>query len=211
MRQVKSELKILGINPILILSSLVVVFTILSFFAGEMLNLSLLGFEVIFPFIAAMSIGEWGKIKADENYDVIAAQGKSLLSWVLYRSVAIFATVTLFAILCMVVVFYVRPEMPFWEMVYIYISPALILSTLAVLCNLIFTYEHVSTLICGIIWLLAMLSKSMLRFPAVNYIYLFIRFAGDQNRVWLINKTVIIAICAIIWTGICLTFCKKNR
>jgi hypothetical protein len=87
----------------------------------------------------------------------------------------------------------------------------LILSTLAVLCNLIFTYEHVSTLICGIIWLLAMLSKSMLRFPAVNYIYLFIRFAGDQNRVWLINKTVIIAICAIIWTGICLTFCKKNR
>ena len=158
-----------------------------------------------------MSIGEWGKIKADENYDVIAAQGKSLLSWVLYRSVAIFATVTLFAILCMVVVFYVRPKMPFWEMVFIYISPALILSTLAVLCNLIFTYEHVSTLICGIIWLLAMLSKSMLRFPAVNYIYLFIRFAGDQNRVWLINKTVIIAICAIIWTGICLTFCKKNR
>ena len=83
MSQVKNELKILGINPILIFSSIVVVFTIIAIFAGEMLNLSLIGFEVIFPFIAAMSIGEWGKIKADDNYDLIAAQGKSLFSWVL--------------------------------------------------------------------------------------------------------------------------------
>jgi len=211
MRQVKSELRILGINPILILASIVIVFTIIALFAGEMLNLSLIGFEVIFPFITAMSIGEWGKIKADDNYDVIAAQGKSLISWVLYRSVTIFVTVTLFAILCMAIVFHIRSELPLWEMFFIYISPALMLSTLAVLCNLVFAQEHVSTLVCGIIWLLAMLSKSMLRFPMVEYIYPFIRYAGYQNRIWIINKTVIIGFCAVIWTGLILAYRNKNR
>lgn len=211
MRRVISELKILGINPIFILSSLVVVFTIIAFFAGEMLNLSLIGFEVIFPFIAAMFVGEWGKIKADDNYDVIAAQGKSLISWVLYRSATVFATVTLFAVLCMAIVFHIRYEIPLVEMYLIYLSPALMLSTLTVLGNLIFTQEHVSTLVCGMIWLLAMFSKSMLRFPAVEYIYPFIRFAGDRNNIWLVNKIVIIAICVVLWTGICLVYGKKNR
>lgn len=119
-------------------------------------------------------------------------------------------SVTLFAILCMVIVFHIRYEIPLLEMILIYISPAFMLSTLTVLCNLIFTHEHVSTLVCGIIWLLAILSKSMLRFPVVEYIYPFIRYAGDQNRIWLTNKTIIIAICAVIWTGICLAYCKKK-
>jgi len=211
MSQVKNELKILGINPILIFSSIVVVFTIIAIFAGEMLNLSLIGFEVIFPFIAAMSIGEWGKIKADDNYDLIAAQGKSLFSWVLYRSATIFATVTLFAIICMVIVFHIRSEMPLPEMIFVYISPAFMLTTLTVMCNLIFTHEHVSTLVCGIIWLLAMLSRSMLRYPVVEYIYPFIRYAGYHDRIWFINKTVLITLSAVIWTGIFAVYCKKNR
>ncbi|NLY96550.1 MAG: hypothetical protein GX082_03835 [Clostridiaceae bacterium] len=211
MKQIKSELMILGINPILILAFLVVVFTLIAIFAGEMLNLSLIGFEVIFPFIAAIFIGEWGKIKADDNYDMIAAQGKSLISWVLYRSVTVFATVTFFVVLCMAIVFHIRSEIPLQEMILIYLSPAFMLSTLTVLCNLIFTHEHVSTLVCGMIWLLAMLSKSMLRYPMTEYIYLFIRYSGDRNGIWLINKSVIIAICAVIWTGICLVYGKKNR
>lgn len=211
MRLIKSELKILGINPILILTAIAIVFILLAFFAGEMLNLSLLGFEVIFPFIAAMSIGEWGKIKADDNYDVIATQSKSLISWIFCRSAAVFATVTLFAFLSMVIVSLIRPEMPLWEMFLTYISPAFMLSTLTVLCNLLFSHEHISTLICGIIWLLAMFSKSMLRYPTVEYIYPFIRYAGDQSNIWLINKALLFVICVVIWAGICLAYRVKKR
>ncbi len=39
----------------------------------------------------------------------------------------------------------------------------------------------------------------------------FIRYAGYQNRTWLINKIVIIAICTVIWTGICSVYGKHDR
>ncbi len=209
MSQIKSELKIMGVNPILILSALVAVFATLSIFAGELLTLSYIGFEVIFPFFAAMSVGEWGKLRADDNYDVIAAQGRSLFSWVCYRFMAVFVTVSLFALLSMAIVSYGRNEIPLWEMVLIYIPPALFLSTLTVFFNLHYTQEHISTLTCGIIWLITMLIKSLLRFPGVEYVYLFIRYAGDQNGIWLTNKAVLFIICIVMWGGVYLS-CKKQ-
>lgn len=210
MHQVKYELKIMGINPLLILSAMVIVFALLAAFGGELLNLSRIGYEVIFPFFAAIAVGEWGKTKSDENYDVIASQGKSLFAWVSARFLAVFALVSLFALSSMVIVHTVRGEMPLWEMFVTYIAPALFLATLAALLNLCFTQEHISILTCGVVWLVTLLTRSLLRFPCVEYVYLFIRYAGDVNNIWLINKAVLILISCALWI-ITYFICKKRN
>lgn len=210
MSSIKNELKIMGINPILISAAVVAVFTLVARFGGGLLNLSFIGFEVVFPFFDAIAVGEWGKTRADDNFDVIAAQGKSLFAWVLSRFMAVFATVCLFAVLGMVIVSLLRSEIPLGEVALMYLSPAFLLATLSALLNLFFLQEHISTLICGIIWLVTMLVRSLLRFPGVEYIYMFIRYAGDQNGVWLVNKLVLVVISFLLW-GVIYLFCKRQR
>lgn len=93
---IENELKIMGINLMLISAALVVVSSLLALLGGDLLNLSCISFEVIFPFFSAIAVGEWGKTRADDNYEVIKAQGKSLFAWVLSRFLAVFITVSLF-------------------------------------------------------------------------------------------------------------------
>ena len=73
----------------------------------------------------------------------------------------------------------IRGEMPWGEMAFTYFPRALFLSSLALLCSLVFSAEHIATMICGTVWLLAMLLRRLLRFKYVEYVYLFIRFARD--------------------------------
>ncbi len=208
MNHIKSELKIMGINPILISFAFITVFVLLALLTGDLLNLSCIGFEVIFPFYAAIAIGEWGRTRADDNYDVIASQGRSLFVWVFFRFLAVFATISLNAVLCMAIVSYIRNEMPLWEMSLMYFPTAMFLSTLAAMFNLHITQEHISTLTCGVVWLVTILIRSLLRLPGMEYVYLFIRYAGDQNGVWLTNKVVLLIICGFMWGGIYLS-CRR--
>jgi hypothetical protein len=207
---IKGELKIFGINPVLISTGLVALYALLAFFAGDLLNLSCIGFEVVFPFFAAIAVGEWGKSRADDNFDVIAAQGKSLFSWVLSRFLAVLLTVCLFAVIGMIIVVSLRHEMPLWELIVTYLSPALFLASLTALLNLCFSAEHISTMICGVVWLVTMLTQQgLLRIPGVKYVYLFIRYTGGYNGIWLINKTVLFCISIFFWI-IVYVLCRKR-
>lgn len=209
MRKVISELKIMGINPLLISSALVLVFALFAVLGGELLSLSNIGYEIIFPLFIAIGVCEWGKIKADENYDLIAAQIRSVFSWVFIRFFTVFCVLSLFTISSMVITCFVRGEMPMWEMILTYISPAFFLSTLAVLFNLFFPQEHISTLICGTFWLVTILARSLLRIPGIEYLYLFIRFADAKNSNWMINKVFVIIISCVIW--ILIFFICENK
>ena len=80
-RKLKNELKIAGSNLFLISIAFAAALIFLAVTAGNLLDLSSIGFEVIFPFFAAIATGEWGKTRADDNYDVIASQSKSLFKW----------------------------------------------------------------------------------------------------------------------------------
>lgn len=127
MQKFKNELKLAGSNFYIICAALLAVLTLFALFAGDLLDLSCIGFEVIFPFFAAIAIGEWGKMRADDNYDVIAAQSKSLFNWVVMRYIAIFSLTSLFAILSMAAVSLIRKEMPLWELVFTYFPTAFFL------------------------------------------------------------------------------------
>ena len=199
MRRVKNELKIAGVNPILILASIVAVFAFLSVVGGELLFLSNIGFEVIFPIFTAIAVSEWGRFKSDDNFDIIAAQCRSLSAWIFYRFIAVFGEAAGFAFSAMLLVFAARQEMPLWEMAFLYFPPAFFLSTVSVLFGVCLSQEHAATLFCGMVWLSALMARSLLQIPGVEYVYLFIRYAGDPNGIWLMNKGVLCAASLLLW------------
>lgn len=207
-RRVESELRIIGINFLIISAALTISLIVLSAIAGELLNFYLISFEVIFPFFVTIAVGEWGKTRADSNFDIIAAQSKSLFHWVLLRYVITFGISGLFAVFCMLLSSAFRYELPLWELLTIYFPPTLFLTSLCALLGIHYNEEHAATLVCGIVWLLVIITRSLLKVPGVEYIYLFIRYADNQNPVWLWNKSIIAAAGLFLW-GIIYLKCKK--
>lgn len=199
MQRLKNELKLAGSNLYIICAALLIALTFFAIAAGDLVNLSCIGFEVIYPFFAAITIGEWGKTRADDNYDVIAAQGKSLFSWVIMRYIAIFSLTSLFALLGMASIFLIRKEMPLWEIMLTYFSTAFCLTSFGTLIGLCYSQEHIATLVCGIVWLVELMARGLLRVPGMEYFYLFIRLAGDPNGFWVANKTIIFIIGVAMW------------
>lgn len=171
----------------------------LSAVAGELLDFYPVAFEVIFPFFVTIAVGEWGKTRADSNFDIIAAQSSSLFRWVLLRYVITFGTSSVFAVFCMALSSAFRYEFPLWELLIVYFPPAFLLSSLCALFGICFAGEHVATLSCGIVWLIALLMRSLLRIPGAEYIYLFIRYTDGQNPVWLWNKCIVTVIGFSLW------------
>lgn len=206
MRRIRNELRIAGIDPVLLSLAVTAVFILLAAVGGELLNLSVVGFEVMFPIYTSIAVGEWGRIRADENFDLIAAQSVSLFRWVACRFAAVFAETAVFAVAAMLAVSALREEMPVTEMLLLYFPPAFFLSALSVLFGLCCAREHMATLLCGMVWLLTLTARSLLRLPGVEYVYLFLRFAGDENGVWLINRAVLCAGGMLLWLlirGLC--------
>lgn len=208
-KRVESEIKIIGINFFIISGALTVALIVLSAIAGELLNFYPFSFEVIFPFFVTIAVGEWGKTRADSNFDIIAAQSGSLFRWVLLRYVITFGISSIFAVFCMVFSSAFRYELPLWELLIIYFPPAFFLSSLCALFGIYYTGEHIATLACGIVWLVVLLIRSLLRISGVEYIYLFIRYADIQNPVWLWNKCIVTVIGFSLW-GIIYLRCMRT-
>lgn len=200
--RLRNEWKLLDSGLYLLSGALVLLLAVLALFAGELLNVSRVGFEVIFPFFAAVAIGEWGKIRADDNIDLIAAQCESAFSWAAIRYAAVMSIVNLFAAAGMLLICLIRGEMPFSEMLISYFPAAFLLSSLSILTDVLFAREHLAATVCGILWLAELMLQSLLRFPLVQYFYLFAGFAGIRGEVWLVNKGVLCAIGVVIWCGI---------
>lgn len=199
---IKNELKIAGSNLYIVSAALVVFLVFLSLFAGELLDVSSIGFEVIFPFYAAIAVGEWGKTKSDDNYDVIAAQGRSVFRWLVIRYIAVMGVVSGFAAAGMAAVSFICSEVTFLELLWLYFPTAFFLSSLSMAAGICFEKEHTAAMICGVIWLAALMTRGLLRIPIVQYFYLFIRFAEVESNIWMINKSVLFIISLMIWYGI---------
>ncbi|MDE7354548.1 MAG: hypothetical protein K2O06_16075 [Acetatifactor sp.] len=208
-RRVKSEIKIIGMNFFIISAAFTSALIVLSAIAGELLHFYPVSFEVLFPFFATIAVGEWGKTRADINFDIIAAQSSSLFHWVLLRYVITFGISTVFAVICMVFSSAFRYELPLWELLIIYFPPAFLLSSLCALFGIYYNGEHIAILACGIIWLIVLLTRSLLRISGVEYIYLFIRYADEQNPVWLWNKCTVTTVGMLLW-GIIYLRCKRT-
>lgn len=201
-RGVWYELKLIGRSLWMMCALLLAGLLFVALFGGDLLHLSSIGFEVIFPLFTAMAVGEWGKTRADDNFEIIAAQGRSLFWWVVTRFLAVWAAAGLSAAGGMAAVCLIREEMPFWESLLIYAPVAFCLSSLSAFVGCCIPQEHAASCVCGVVWLAELLLRGLLRVPGVEYFYLFIRYAGDQNGIWPVNKAVLMVVGIVCWGSI---------
>lgn len=200
--RVRSEWKIMGSNFFILSAVLAVSLVFIAILAGDLINVSCVEFEVIFPFYAAIGAGEWGRTKSDDNCEVIAAQSRSVVGWFAIRYAAVAGVVSLFAAAGMVMVWMIRREMPLAELMLAYFPTAFLLSSLSALFGLFSEKEHVASMACGVVWLAALMMRSLLRIPFVRYVYLFVRSAGVRDAAWIISKGIL-CICALaVWSVI---------
>lgn len=197
----KYEWKIIGINPVWISALLTGAFLIICGTGGENLHWGYLGFEMIFPYYMAVVIGEWCKIRTDPMFDVISAQGKSLFQWILRRFTLLFCLVSIFAAAGMIGVVLLKPGMSVADLFLTFLSTAFFLSSISIFVSVLANVPHIPTMITGVIWLFSIMSMSLLRFAPVQYFYLFVRFAGINGTLWMINKSLLVIIGFSLWAG----------
>lgn len=210
MGRFKMELQVMGNNLPLFSGAVIAVFIFLALTSGELINFSCVCFEVVFPFFTAIAVGEWGRTRSDVNYDVIAAQSRSLFHWVLMRCLAVWSICSLFAVGGLTAVFFIRREMTIAELFCIYFPTAFLFSSLAVLAGLLHVREHVAALVSGLVWLVFLMLSSLLRLPGMVCLYPFIRFAGVDDTIWLVNKGIQCLIGLVLWGAIYWICRNKN-
>ena len=203
------EVKIVGINPLWISALLTATFLIVCATGGDNVNWGYLGFEVVFPFYTAIAVGEWCRTRADQMFDVISAQGKSIFLWIVRRFLLLFVIVTVFAVVGIFGTVTITQTAPAGELLLTFLPTAFFLSSVCIALSLLSSVPHIPTMAAGVIWLFSIMSMSLLRFRPMQYFYLFIRFAGIDSSIWILNKVALLFIGLVLWFFIFLA-CKKR-
>ena len=206
---VRLETKIMGINPFWISALLTAAFLIVCATGGDNVNWGYLGFEVLFPFYMAVAVGEWCRIRADQIFDVISAQGKSLFLWIVRRFLVLFVTVTVFAVIGMFGTVIITKTASIGELLMTFLPTAFFLSSVCIFLSVLSSIPHIPTMAVGVIWLFSIMSMSLLRFRPIQYLYLFIRFAGVDSSIWILNKLVLLVAGIVLWLCVFLV-CQKR-
>lgn len=206
---VRLEAKIMGINPFWISALLTVAFLIVCATGGDNVNWGYLGFEVLFPFYMAVAVGEWCRIRADQIFDVISAQGKSLFLWIVRRFLILFVTVTAFAVIGMLGTVVITKAASIGELLLTFLPTAFFLSSVCIFLSVLSSIPHIPTMAVSVIWLFSIMSMSLLRFRPIQYLYLFIRFAGVDSSIWILNKLVLLVAGSVLWICVFLV-CQKR-
>lgn len=205
----KYEGKIIGINVFWISALLTGTFLFVCATGGQNVNWGYLGFEVIFPFYMAIAVGEWCKTRADQMFDTISAQGKSLFFWVVRRFLLLSVMITIFVVAGMIGTAAITKSAEVCDMFFTFLPTAFFLSSVCVCLSLLSSVPHIPTMVVGVIWIFSIMSMSLLRFQPTQYFYLFVRFAGIGSTVWIVNKLVLLLIGATLWLGV-FFICKKR-
>ena len=162
----------------------------------------------MFPFYTAIAVGEWCRIRADQMFDVISAQGKSIFLWIVRRFLLLFVTVTVFAVVGIFGTVTIT-QASAGDLLLTFLPTAFFLSSVCIALSLLSSVPHIPTMAVGVIWLFSIMSLSLLRFRPIQYLYLFIRFAGVDSSIWILNKLVLLVAGSTLWLCIFL-ICQKR-
>jgi len=177
---------------------------------GDLVNWHVLGFEVVFPFLIAILVCEWVQTLSDPMIDIIIVHSKSLFSWVAGRFLVVTGIPGVICIICMLGLRLFILDFPFTEMFFIFMVTTFFFTSIGVFSSFLSKQPHVPAAVCGIIWLMTLMAKSMIRFPVVAYLYPLLRFADPDAGMWLVNKMTLLAISLCMWLPIYFV-CRKRR
>lgn len=206
---IKFERKIIGFNLYWISILVVGTFLLLRSMGGNLINWNTLGFEVVFPFYTAIMTGECVKTRSDPMFEVLEAQSRSLFRWVFMRYLYTFLITGILVVIGMLVNQAMDSAFAFGKLLFIYLTTAFLLSSLAVLCSMFTSSSHAAAAVCGIYWLFSMLARSLMNISFVPYVYLFICFADENSPIWVLNKCILTATGIVMWLIVWL-LCKKR-
>ena len=206
---VRLETKIMGSNPFWISALLTAAFLIVCATGGDNVNWGYLGFEVVFPFYMAVAVGEWCRIRADQIFDVISAQGKSLFLWIVRRYFILFGAVMVFTVIGMLGTVIITKTASIGELLMTFLPTAFFLSSVCIFLSVLSSIPHIPTMAVGVIWLFSIMSMSLLRFRPIQYLYLFIRCAGVDSSIWILNKLVLLVAGIVLWICVFIV-CQKR-
>ena len=145
----------------------------------------------------------------DQIFDVISAQGKSLFLWIVRRLLVLFVTVTVFAVIGMFGTVIITKTASIGELLMTFLPTAFFLSSVCIFLSVLSSIPHIPTMAVGVIWLFSIMSLSLLRFRPIQYLYLFIRFAGVDSSIWILNKLVLLVAGIVLWICVFLV-CQKR-
>lgn len=205
----KYEWKITGINPVWISALLTGAFLAVCATGGDNLHWGYLGFEVIFPFYMSVVIGEWCQTRTDPMFEVISAQGKSVFGWILRRFLLLFCLVAIFAMIGIGGVVLLKPNMSALDLFLTFLPTAFFLSSISAFVSMLASVPHISSMVSGVVWLFSIMTMSLLRFAPIRYFYLFVRYAGINGVLGLLNKLVLFLAGIALWIAIYF-ICRKR-
>lgn len=205
----KYEWKITGINPVWISALLTGAFLAVCATGGDNLHWGYLGFEVIFPFYMSVVIGEWCQTRTDPMFEVISAQGKSVFVWILRKFLLLFCLVTIFAMIGIGGVVLLKRNMSALDLFLTFLPTAFFLSSISAFVSMLARVPHIPSMVSGVVWLFSIMTMSLLRFVPVRYFYLFVRYAGINGVLGLLNKLVLFLAGIALWIAIYF-ICRKR-
>lgn len=211
MTRIKIEAHIAGVNLIWISVLLVVSLSVLCTVGGDLVALSFVSYEVVYPFYAAIAVVEWAKIRTDPIFDVVAAQSGSLFLWIVIRFACMFCVVSGIAAFGIFGAHALRGEAGLWELMWVYVTTALFFASLGTLVSLISRIEHLSTALTGVVWLFFMVARAIVETsPIARYYYPFMRLVIPADSIWMLNKLLLLALSGLFWAVIWLV-CRMRR
>lgn len=211
MNRTMLEARIAGVNLLWISASLIAALSVLCTMAGNLANLSFMCYEVVYPFYVAICVAEWSKTRTDPAFDAVAAQSKSLFHFVAGRFAWSFCASSLFAIVGIAVCCWVRQEVGFGHLVWVYLTTALLFGSLSALISLISRMDHFAVALTGTVWLFFMTAKAMLQnVPSAHYYYPFLRLMAPDDPIWPLNKAILLGLSALCWLLI-FAICHTRR
>ena len=125
------------------------------------------------------------------------------------RFVLLFGMVSIFALIGIIGVSSIRQSNSIFDMFCAFVPTAFVLSSTCVFLSLLSNIPHIPTMAVGVVWLFSIMAMSLLRFPVVQYFYLFVRYAGIGSPLWIKNKIILLSIGVVLWISIFL-FCKRR-
>lgn len=204
------ERKRCGVNITLITATVLIAFIAFCMLDGDLVSWPLLGFEVIFPFLIAILVCEWVQTLSDPMIDVVIVHSKSLFRWVLGRYLVVVGISGVMCIICMLGLWIYILNFSLMEMVFIFIVTTFFFTSIGMLSSFLSKQPHAPSAVCGIIWLMTLIAKSMIRFRVVAYMYPLLRFADQDTKIWIVNKMILLAVSICLWLLI-YYICRKRR
>jgi len=198
----KIEARRMGANVTIITASALIAITLLSMTGGDLVNLSLLGFEVLCPILIAILVCEWVQTLSDPMIEIIMVHSRSLFAWVVGRYIVVTGISGMLCVLCMIGLRLFVLDFQLFELLLVFTATSVFFTSFGVFSSFFSRQPHMPVAICGTFWLISLVVRSAVRFPGIALFHPMLRFVDGNTNIWVANKIILLIMSVLMWVWI---------